>query len=144
MIEVRTPSRLHFGLLAYDRDAAGGRQFGGAGVMVQHPRTVVRVRPLPPGTADLTAPRRLARRPGQVARPFPARAEAHGWGRVAPAALEVVRVPRPHTGLGGGTQLAMAIGRALAHTLGRDDFAPEELAAAVGRGRRSAIGVHGF
>ena len=35
MIEVRTPSRLHFGLLALDPSRP--RQFGGVGLMVREP-----------------------------------------------------------------------------------------------------------
>ena len=52
------------------------------------------------------------------------------------------RLP-PHAGLGSGTQLALAVGRALAELHGIDVDAPG-LAQAVGRARRSAIGTWTF
>jgi beta-RFAP synthase len=51
-------------------------------------------------------------------------------------------LPR-HAGLGSGTQLALAVGRALAELHGINADAPQ-LAQAVGRGRRSAIGIWTF
>jgi beta-RFAP synthase len=48
-----------------------------------------------------------------------------------------------HAGLGSGTQLALAVGRALAELYGITIDAPG-LARAVGRGRRSAIGTWTF
>jgi len=57
--------------------------------------------------------------------------------------IEVSRTIPSHSGLGSGTQLALAVARAVA---GLHDSAPEsvELASRVGRGRRSGIGIHGF
>jgi beta-RFAP synthase len=49
-----------------------------------------------------------------------------------------------HVGLGSGTQLGMAVARALWGAGGRQDPDPADLACRVGRGLRSAIGVHGF
>ncbi len=48
-----------------------------------------------------------------------------------------------HQGLGAGTQLGMAVATALAR-LADDDNDPLTLARRVGRGARSAIGIHGF
>src|SRR5262245_34212164 len=139
MIEIRTPSRLHFGLLAYSRDDA--RQFGGAGLMVRHPETLIRVRPT--AAKGFIASGRMADRVVEFANRFATGAADRGWGEIGGASLEVLRVPRPHTGLGSGTQLAMAVARALAELIERDDLPPHELAALAGRGKRSAIGVHG-
>ncbi len=134
MIEVRSPSRLHFGLLAFD--PSGGRQFGGVGLMVRRPDVVVRVR----AAAGITATGPL----GDRAKAF-ARAFARGSGRSTKgAAIEVVRAPRPHCGLGTGTQLAMAVGRALAKLSGVEAADAGELAKLVDRGQRSAIGAYGF
>jgi beta-RFAP synthase len=55
----------------------------------------------------------------------------------------VERCPREHTGLGVGTQLALAVGKAIAVATGRHPTAVE-LATAIGRGHRSAVGTHGF
>jgi beta-RFAP synthase len=57
--------------------------------------------------------------------------------------LRVERSLPPHAGLGSGTQLALAVGRALAELYDRTSD-PRELAAATGRGRRSAIGTWTF
>lgn len=140
MIEIRTPSRLHFGLLAYSRDDQ--RQFGGAGLMVRQPETLIRIRAT--GGQGFTASGRMADRALALADRFAAAALQRGWGELGGAAIEVLRVPRPHTGLGSGTQLGMAIGRGLAQLYEREGLSPQELAGLVGRGKRSAIGVHGF
>jgi beta-RFAP synthase len=46
--------------------------------------------------------------------------------------------------LGVGTQLGLAVARALACATGREEWDSVTLARHVGRGERSAIGVHGF
>lgn len=133
MIEVRTPCRLHFGLLAYGATAA--RQFGGVGVMVREPDIAVRVR-----AADqfgATGPMR------DKALQF-AQHVARLSGYDEPVHVDVLRGPRPHTGLGTGTQLGMAIARAIGALHGREAMTAPQLAAWSGRGARSAIGAHGF
>ena len=134
MIEVRSPSRLHFGLLAFD--PSGGRQFGGVGLMVRRPDLVVRVK----AAAGFTATGPL----GGRAKAF-ARGLARRCGRsIKGANIEVVRAPRPHCGLGTGTQLAMAVGKAMAKLSGVEAADAGELAKLVDRGQRSAIGAYGF
>jgi len=49
-----------------------------------------------------------------------------------------------HIGLGSGTQLGMAVAQALALLAGEGGTSPEQLALRVLRGKRSAIGIHGF
>jgi beta-ribofuranosylaminobenzene 5'-phosphate synthase len=49
-----------------------------------------------------------------------------------------------HQGLGSGTQLGMAVATALAMLAEEPDIDPVTLARRVGRGARSAIGIHGF
>src|SRR5262249_56784067 len=56
----------------------------------------------------------------------------------------VGRVSPPQAGLGSGTQLGMAVARALALAAGRPDLPAEMLARFVGRGLLSALGVYGF
>ncbi len=55
-----------------------------------------------------------------------------------------VHAPRSHTGLGVGTQLGLAIAAGLRRFLNLTDLPVEELATAVSRGTRSAVGTHGF
>jgi beta-RFAP synthase len=58
--------------------------------------------------------------------------------------IEVVQLPRQHVGLGVGTALAMSVASGLAAWLGMPRLSAEQLASSVGRGRRSAVGAHGF
>lgn len=57
--------------------------------------------------------------------------------------IQIHRSPGEHVGLGSGTQLALAVGQAIAE-LCQLPLDPLELAARVGRGRRSCLGIHGF
>lgn len=61
-----------------------------------------------------------------------------------PCRIEIVRAPPLHVGLGTGTQLAMAVAAGLNYWLQRPPVPPDRLARCVARGRRSAIGLHGF
>lgn len=170
MIEIRTPCRLHFGLLALGEPRDGSevisRQFGGAGLMIRRPEVVVRMGLIDPGVpCSQTQTRdpctgltiayggRLGDKAAQFVQRFWARLSQLQPDRctAATAALrghtlsvEVLRVPRPHTGLGSGTQLGMAISRGLAQLLELPDLRPDDLAPLVGRGARSAVGTHGF
>ncbi len=143
---IRTPARLHFGLLAYTRD--GARQFGGAGLMVKWPETVVTVRETSePGLIDAFG--RLGDKAGEYARKtIDTLVEHYKLPRIG-VRVDVTRVPRPHTGLGSGTQLAMAVARGVCAVYAQKGHSvptagPDLLARLTGRGRRSGIGVHGF
>jgi beta-RFAP synthase len=129
---VEAPARLHFGVL--DLRGALGRRFGGLGAAVPAPSLLLEA-----GQADrLTAGGPDAER----ALGFGQRFLAHHRLR-AGARLTVHRAIPPHSGLGSGTQLALAVARARAelHGLPADVIG---LAQAVGRGRRSAIGTWTF
>jgi beta-RFAP synthase len=68
-------------------------------------------------------------------------------GLIAPEPLcqiRLVEMPQPHVGLGAGTQLALAVVRGVMTLCGQRPRPATELAPLVGRGRRSAIGTHGF
>jgi beta-RFAP synthase len=141
MIEVRSPSRLHFGLLAYHPHQP--RQFGGVGLMIRRPDVLLRVTARP-GQVGFTGEGRMADRALEYAARFAESARLAGLIEQMPGAhVQVAHVPRPHTGLGSGTQLGMAVGRALACLIDRPDLDVAAVAALVGRGKRSAIGAHG-
>jgi beta-RFAP synthase len=129
---VEAPARLHFGVL--DLRGGRGRWFGGIGAAVPAPVTLVSARAangLSVEGAD--AERALA---------FAKRVVSH-FGIRGGANVRVHHAIPPHAGLGSGTQLALAVARALAQVHGiQPDVA--QLAAAVGRGRRSAIGMWTF
>lgn len=61
-----------------------------------------------------------------------------------PVRLEISKFIPSHAGLGSGTQLGLAVARALSELSGEQDVPVEMLAQRAGRGLRSAIGLHGF
>lgn len=141
MIRVRTPSRLHFGLLNVSPAAAWNeasseesilpRGFGSVGLMTQAPGIAVSAHPSKKWSSE--GP--LAERAMDYARRF--------GGDLLPHHLKVEQCAPEHAGLGTGTQLALAIGRLLAE-IGGERLEAGEIAKRLGRGQRSAIGVHGF
>ena len=149
MIRVEAPSRLHFGLLSLPAEGrerwpnhAGApglpvRQFGGVGLMVEAPGVAVSVSP----AAEWSAEGPLAERALAFARAF---AVTLPPDERRPFHIRVEHCPPEHAGLGVGTQLGLAVGRALAAASGHPEWDAPELARRVGRGERSAVGVHGF
>ena len=152
MISVRTPSRLHFGLLnlAAATDARWSnhdgqltlpvRSFGGVGLMVREPGITLRASPEPTWTSEgplaeraLTFAKRYT---GEIQRERPEI-------EITPQHIVIGRAAPEHAGLGTGTQLGMAVAEALGRAWGINE-SPAVLARRVGRGLRSALGVHGF
>lgn len=129
---VEAPARLHFGVLDLRGDV--GRRFGGLGAAIPQPSLLLEAAPAdslaaegPDGERALDFARRFLR--------------CHGLDG---GARLVVHRPIPaHCGLGSGTQLGLAVARALAELYGTPHEAPT-LARSVGRGRRSAIGTWTF
>ena len=128
------PSRLHLGMLSLGGD---GRQFGGAGVMIDQPG--LRLRAVRDITLAASGP--LAERAVRFARCW---ARFHQLKEPPACRFEIQTAPPEHVGLGVGTQLGLAVAAALNALYGRAAPAPTELALSVLRGRRSAIGVYGF
>jgi beta-ribofuranosylaminobenzene 5'-phosphate synthase len=129
---VETAARLHFGVL--DLRGALGRRFGGLGAAVPAPSLLLEATP----AARVSAHGPDAERAAAFAERF---LEAHGLR--AGVRLSVHRSIPAHSGLGSGTQLGLAVARALAELNGLSTD-PVGLAQAVGRGRRSAIGTWTF
>lgn len=129
---VETLARLHFGML--DLRGALGRRFGGMGAAVPVPSLLLEASP----AAQLSASGPSAERVLEFAQRFCRRYPATVGAR-----LHVHREIPPHAGLGSGTQLALATGRALAELSGLA-LDTAAIAAAVGRGRRSAVGSWTF
>ncbi|MBX9582559.1 MAG: hypothetical protein K2X87_19815 [Gemmataceae bacterium] len=138
MTRVTAPSRLHFGLFHVpggEGDPAA-RSFGGVGLMIDRPGVVVSARPA--GSWQFEG--QLASR----AQVFAHRLMAGADHPPRPLSVLVERCPEEHTGLGVGTQLGLAVGKAVAVETGGPDPTAAEIAGRVGRGERSAVGVHGF
>jgi beta-ribofuranosylaminobenzene 5'-phosphate synthase len=136
-IFVEAPARLHFGLL--DLRATLGRKFGGIGTAAPAPALLVSARK----GAALEVRGDDAARVAGFARRFLTGHGIHESDGVGGATLCVHRSIPSHVGLGSGTQLALAVGRALAELYGVSTDAPG-LARAVGRAKRSAIGTWTF
>lgn len=129
---VEASARLHFGVL--DLRGTLGRWFGGIGASASTPTLLVSA-----ARADhLSARGEDAERAREFARQFMAHHSLRGG-----VEIHVHRALPPHVGLGSGTQLALAVARALAELHGVTSDA-RTLAAAVGRGKRSAIGTWTF
>jgi beta-RFAP synthase len=129
---VEASARLHFGVL--DLRGSRGRWFGGIGAAASTPTLLVSASP----SDTLVVDGEDALRAQEFARQFLAFHHVRGG-----AHLRVHRALPRHAGLGSGTQLALSVGRALAELHGLSADA-QELARAVGRARRSAIGTWTF
>jgi beta-RFAP synthase len=129
---VEAPARLHFGVL--DLGGRLGRHFGGLGAAIPCPSLLLEAT----SEAQLTAKGPDAARALEFARRFLAFHGLPESGR-----LIIHKAIPSHAGLGSGTQLGLAVARALAelHGLATDTV---ELARAVARGKRSAIGTWTF
>ncbi len=135
-VEISAPSRLHFGLLSFG--PGHERQFGGAGIMIEGPRTAIRVTPDRDFVVQYGP---LARRIAETAQKWSRRRLRR---RLPLVRIDLLSsVPR-HVGLGSGTQLALALATALDLAHGLERPGPGELAASVDRGLRSAVGTYGF
>jgi beta-RFAP synthase len=82
----------------------------------------------------------LAERALAFARLYAAAAD----GMISPCHIAIHRTAPEHRGLGSGTQLGLAVARALAGAAGANTPDVATLAQRVGRGLRSALGVRGF
>jgi beta-RFAP synthase len=135
-LEVRTPNRLHFGLLSFG-DPTSPHQFGGVGAMIASPGVHLRHSPAPRFTVIGRHAERVERFARRVAKHY-------NWPVLPPCQIEVLSAPRQHVGLGVGTQLGMAVAASLASSPEGVPLDIPRLAQAAGRGKRSSIGIHGF
>ncbi len=131
-VRIAAPGRLHLGFL----DLAGtlGRRFGSLGITLDRPSTVVRMR---------RAERLSASGPdaGRAVAAVEKAATRFGLDKAVEVTVESA-LP-PHSGLGSGTQLGLAVATGLCLLHGRD-ISPREVGAALGRGARSSIGIGAF
>lgn len=141
---VSAPSRLHFGLFSIGGETK--EQFGGAGLMIDRPRSVIATQPSNRLKLPTTGRERLldtVERWFQFNAPSMKERGLESADQI-PIEMSIESTPLRHSGLGSGTQFAMAT--ALALTIAFDLPMPsvEELAIISNRGKRSGIGSHGF
>lgn len=159
-VRITTGARLHFGLL----DIAA--PFGGCGVMIDAPQTIVTACEASEFsfTAAASNPEYCVRdhdaddhqqRATAIAQRI---ADASGAaGNLPPVHVEVLETAPSHTGLGSGTQLSLAIAEAILRVSpiapspefdvdlgGIPSQASELWLRAADRGKRSAVGTHGY
>lgn len=143
MIRVRTPGRLHFGLLPWaggtsseTASAAEPRRLGGCGLMVSDPGLELRLSPAERwdirGSLTTAVERALAR---LLEHPALAGAPPHR--------IEVQAAAPAHAGLGTGTQVSLGLALGLGQAVGIG-VPLAELARWLGRGQRSRVGMLGF
>ena len=129
---IEAPARLHLGFL--DPSASRGRRFGSIGLALDNLATVVNAAPYAQLTVTGASSPRARVHAEQVIAHYGVGADLH---------IDVEQVIPAHAGLGSGTQLALAVGSAVLGACGRAVAVPE-LAALLGRGRRSGIGLSLF
>jgi beta-ribofuranosylaminobenzene 5'-phosphate synthase len=129
-VRVTAPARLHLGFLDLNGDL--GRRFGSIGMAVDRPSTKLTVRSADANSAHGPESARVLRLMEKFS-PGPAnRYRAH-----------VETAIPAHAGLGSGTQLALAVGAAIAR-LQDETPAAGKLADIGERGARSGIGLEAF
>lgn len=131
-VMVKAPARLHFGFI--DLDGSLGRIFGSIGLAIDEPAVILETAP----AARLEAVGRERGRVLALTRRFLRHYHLHQGIRISVTAT----IPA-HVGLGSGTQLALSVAHALAR-LFSIQASVRELAAVMGRGRRSGIGIATF
>lgn len=136
-IDINTGSRLHFGLICSEPDARW--HFGGIGVMLRQPAWRLSVTQIAADRDSIEASDDICRRIREFLQRI--RSRRH----ISSLCITVHSEVPFHTGLGSGTQLALALSAAgellTQHRLQDDPF---ELAQLACRAERSAIGTVGF
>jgi beta-ribofuranosylaminobenzene 5'-phosphate synthase len=132
MIEVRACARLHMGLL--DLNGDHGRLYGSIGMAIDHPRLILRARKSNSLAVDGLEPDRVFDFADRFIRRFGLPSNAH---------LTLIESIPAHQGLGSGTQLAIAVGSALALLSGLP-MSVKDIASSLGRGIRSGVGISSF
>lgn len=133
-VTITTGARLHFGPLSVGA-AVDGRTFGGVGVMVDEPGFRIEITRQGCDEIDAGGRSRRVRKCLDACRDVIS---------VPACRIRVMKAPPAHAGFGAGTQLALAVAAGLFRLSGETVPDAPQLAKIVGRGRRSAIGIHGF
>ncbi len=131
-VRVATTARLHMGFL--DMHGGLGRRFGSIGLSLEAPAT--RLTAIPANDFSAVGP-------GGPRAVASARLFAEHFGHLLGVHLCLEETIPEHAGLGSGTQMALAVGVALAK-LYELPITLDEIAASAERGARSGIGIGAF
>lgn len=147
---VSTPSRLHFGLFSIGNLAE--RQFGGVGLMIDRPRTKIVATRAERFSVQCHDPDLAITIRNAVTRCLDSIADDNKFKHdlnladveSLPVSIEAHCTPDRHSGFGSGTQIALSTAAAIFKWFELPVPTPVELATILGRGKKSAIGTHGF
>ena len=128
-VYVKTPARLHLGLI--DLNGNLGRIFGGLGVGINRPTVILEAQ----RSETLSVAGEKTEQVKTLAKRF-----LDTYNVKANASINVKQTIPEHTGLGSGTQLALAVATALSK-LFNVDASIQELAETMGRGQRTSVGT---
>ena len=128
-VYVKTPARLHLGLIDLNGDL--GRLFGGLGVGIDRPNVILE--------AQWSERLAVTGEKTDVVKTL-AKRFLDAYDIKANASINVKKSIPEHAGLGSGTQLALAVATALAK-LFDVNASIRELAKAMGRGQRTSVGT---
>jgi beta-ribofuranosylaminobenzene 5'-phosphate synthase len=131
-VSVEAPARLHMGFL--DLHGGLGRRFGSIGLCLQEIAT---------GLSAVPAPAVSAQGPSAVLARQDTEKLLAELGMHSGVKITVNKAIPEHSGLGSGTQMAMAVGAAVNRLFGLE-LPPHELSLLLHRGRRSGIGIGTF
>lgn len=131
-VAILTPARLHLGII----DTCGdmGRLYGSIGVAIEKPSVQLEAT----SSLEVNATGLNTKRTVRIAKAF-----LEKYPKTKPVKINVLQSIPEHVGLGSGTQLSLAVGTAIARLSGLE-LSPQEIAAALRRGRVSGIGVSAF
>lgn len=132
MLEITTPSRIHITLI--DLNASMGRIDGGIGLALEKPCITISARE----SDEIIADGPLKERAEEAAKKILKTLKIEGG-----IEIEVKEAYPQHIGLGSGTQIALAAGKAICDIYNKD-LSVREIARMVGRGGTSGIGVAAF
>ncbi len=128
-VYVKTPARLHLGLI--DMNSELSRVFGGLGIGINYPNVIVE--------ASQSNKIKIIGERKELSEKYVKRF-LEKYEVQNNFCLEVKSVIPEHSGLGSGTQLALAIAKALAK-LSNIEASIQELSLTMGRGKRTGVGT---
>lgn len=141
---IKTPSRIHLTLI--DLNGAYSRIDGGVGITTEDPHLVMEAEPEDNDIRVLFKESRLKEdfMDDYRSKIVNAAVKTIKSLKLDPGYLiKVLKIYPPHSGLGSGTQLSLAVGKLIAELNGQD-ISAVEIAQIVGRGGTSGIGVASF
>lgn len=128
-VYIKTPSRLHFGLIELNGDL--GRMFGGLGVGINKPNIILEAYP----STNLVVNGPNSERVKPLAERF-----RKSYNVKSNVTINIKQTIPEHCGLGSGTQLALAVATAMAKLFNIKATA-QELSLSMGRIQRTGVGT---